>query len=72
MDRCARLVTVAPSAPPEDHTGRGGGVSLLAKSSEKMDEQNLILTMVIEAHQEAWGRGGDGKGRGAVYAMFDW
>mmetsp|Transcript_1266 Transcript_1266/g.1618 ORF Transcript_1266/g.1618 Transcript_1266/m.1618 type:complete len:1377 (+) Transcript_1266:55-4185(+) len=63
VDTCARLLTIAPSAPPTEISP--DGATLLIRSDEKMDESNLMLVMVLEQHMSAWGRT-DFK------AIFDW
>mmetsp|Transcript_1268 Transcript_1268/g.1624 ORF Transcript_1268/g.1624 Transcript_1268/m.1624 type:complete len:672 (+) Transcript_1268:335-2350(+) len=63
VDTCARLLTIAPSAPPTEISP--DGATLLIRSDEKMDESNLMLVMVLEQHMSAWGRT-------EVKSIFDW
>jgi len=50
LDRCARLLTLAPSAPPPEITPNGN--ALIARSDAALDEGNLMMIMVVENHQK--------------------
>jgi len=61
---CARILTLAPSAPVLERKDFDG-VEMVIRSDEKKDENNILLMMILEEYKAVWNRHD-------IHIMFDW
>jgi hypothetical protein len=61
---CARILTLAPSAPIMEKSSFDG-VEMVIKSEDKKDENNILLMMILEEYKQVWNKHD-------FHMMFDW
>jgi hypothetical protein len=62
---CARILTLAPSAPPTEKSQFDSG-SIVSKSDDKMDENHIFLMKILNEYKAPWKR------QEHVKVVFDW
>jgi hypothetical protein len=61
---CARILTLAPSAPTFEKANFDG-TELVIRSDDKKDESNILLMLVLEEYRSVWKRSD-------IHIIFDW
>jgi hypothetical protein len=61
---CARILTLAPSAPMFERVNFDG-VDMVIRSEDKKDENNILLMMILEEYKRVWKKSD-------THIIFDW